>query len=612
MNTNWKALASLVLASAVVAGNAQTSSGSKRKSDKPTVESQIEELRRDLNSQRGQIDSLKRQLADRDTQLQQAQQAASAAQAAAQQAQQAAQTQQQAIAENTQSVNTLQGAVTDLKSNTQSLVTTIQDQQTQVKNALENPDSIHFKGITMSPTGSFLEAATVWRNRATGGDIQTAFNAIPLSAADAAHTSEFFGSGRQSRIALLAEGKMPSFTMRGYYEADWLGVGVTSNNNQSDSYVFRQRQLWAQYQGGAWMFTAGQQWSLATETRQGMTNRTEALPQTIDPAYNVGFVWERQYGARVVWNPVPDKFWAGISVENPQALAPSCSASTGGTCPTYYFLGGAGNNGGLYNGGGAPGASSSGNLASYSYNIAPDLIAKVAFEPGLGHYELFGIARFFRNRIYPEDVGTTPTSKGAYNDSTVGGAIGGSARVPTLQKHLDIGVKGMWGDGIGRYEASSLPDMTLRTDAQMALLHGFSALGTLEWHATPRLEVYSYAGVDYDFRNYFASGKGTEGYGSPYLKLAPCLVEPVPNATPTAGFSPANPSCPGQTKNLQEYTFGTWYDFYRGPKGRLRQGLQYSYVYRGLWSGTGATAGSSVTPKGIDNVFLTSFRYYLP
>ncbi len=33
--------------------------------------------------------------------------------------------------------------------------------------------------------------------------------------------------------------------MTGYYEADWLSAGVTSNNNQSNSYTMRQRQLWA-------------------------------------------------------------------------------------------------------------------------------------------------------------------------------------------------------------------------------------------------------------------------------------------------------------------------------------------------------------------------------
>ena len=111
-----------------------------------------------------------------------------------------------------------------------------------------SPDSISIsKGITLSPTGSFLAAETVWRQKATGGDINTQFTGVPLNYANAAQYSEFYGSGRQSRIALLATGKAsPDLTIGGYYEADFLSAGVTSNNNESNSYTLRQRQVWAQ------------------------------------------------------------------------------------------------------------------------------------------------------------------------------------------------------------------------------------------------------------------------------------------------------------------------------------------------------------------------------
>ena len=83
--------------------------------------------------------------------------------------------------------------------------------------------------------------------------------------------------------------------LTGYYEMDWLGVGTTSNNNESNSYVNRQRQLWGQIAThSGWNITGGQMWSLVTETRKGLDNRTEALPMTIDPQYTVGFSWARQ------------------------------------------------------------------------------------------------------------------------------------------------------------------------------------------------------------------------------------------------------------------------------------------------------------------------------
>ncbi len=51
---------------------------------------------------------------------------------------------------------------------------------------------------------------------------------------------------------------------------------------------------------------------------------------------------------------------------------------------------------------------------------------------------------------------------------------------------------------------------------------------------------------------------------------------------------------------------------YHGPKGRLQMGPQYSYLVRNAWVGYNSTAGVYVAPHGIDNMFLTSFRYYLP
>ena len=52
---------------------------------------------------------------------------------------------------------------------------------------------------------------------------------------------------------------------------------------------------------------------------------------------------------------------------------------------------------------------------------------------------------------------------------------------------------------------------------------------------------------------------------------------------------------------------GYWYDLYKGPKGRLRQGIQYDYAQRQIWSGL-----NGLGSKSIDNMFWTSFRYYLP
>ena len=606
MKTNLKALASLVLTLAVTAGNAQTAASSSsststtKKTHKakapagPSVQSQIDALRTEMQ---GQIQGLQQQLSQKE-----AQQAANAAQAA--------------NSENTQAVSSLQGAVTDLKTNNAALVQTVQDSDKKTAAALEHPDALHYKGITLSPVGSFLAGETVYRSKATGADIPTPFSSIPLSAADSAQLSEFYGSGRQSRIALLAEGKAANFAIRGYYEADFLGVGTTSNNNESNSYVMRQRQAWAQGETNGWTVTGGQMWSLATETKQGMTNRSEATPQTIDPNYIPGFVWERQWGFRVTKELMPKMLWAGVSAENPETL------NLGGTVPANLLLGSYGTNGGAYNGGGTYTISGNvpavGAAANYSFNLAPDMITKLAFEPKFGgHYELFGLARFFQYRNYVGYKNTStfnPTTgvtsvaityTNAYNDSLVGGGIGGSLRYPAFNKKLDIGLKGLWGDGVSRYGSTTLSDATADYNGRLKLLHGYSALASLEAHATPRLDVYVNYGTDGVFRNYSTSPTGGQfGYGNYNFSNKGCDTQPAP----VSAFAPNNPgTCAANNRDLQEFVIGYWYDFYKGPLGRLRQGIQYSYATRNVFSGA-----VGATPQATENMFWTSFRYYLP
>jgi len=462
----------------------------------------------------------------------------------------------------------------------------IQKQLDDLKKQVDTPDAIHFKGVTISPTNSFIEAATIFRNAATGGGINTSFTGIPLEHSGQAQTTEFFGSGRQSRLALKGIGKLDTVEMTAYYELDWLGTGITSNNNQSNSYVMRQRQLWARaaFTNGV-NVSGGQMWSLTTETTKGLDNGTEILPQTIDPQYVAGFVWARQYGFRVAKN-FGDKFWIGGSLENDQALP-------GGSAPTNQFLGSPGLSGGLYN-----------PQANYSFNIAPELVAKMAFEPGWGHWELFGVGRFFRNRIYPN---APASSAGAFNNFAFGGGLGGGYRVPIFNKKLSIGLKGLWGNGTGRNGSSTIADLTFRSDGTISLLHTWSALGTVELTPIPALTFYLNYGADWVGRD-IQSG-GLSGYGLPTANMTGCNTEGLPGGS----FVPAlTGTCAGNNKDVQEAVAGFWYNFYDGPKGRFRMGIQYSRLERNLWSGAGGTTNPGGNARAVDHMFWTAIRYYLP
>jgi len=297
------------------------------------------------------------------------------------------------------------------------LAATVTDDTSKIKKSIENPVALHYKGITLTP-GGFLEGDTVFRPHATGGDIATAFSAIPFEHADSYSLSEFYGSASASRFTLMAEGKVNWGTIRGYYEADFIGVGTSSSNNQSNSYLLRQRLLYAQAETNSHLsITVGQLWSLATENKKGITSPAAdvPVPMTGDPNYMPGFVWTRQYALRVVKSF--SKAAVAIAVENPQAVY---AASLAGNTP-YAVLGSAGLNAGAFNAAissCSPSTSivnytneldsngynvavpvyktvnSCTNLANISFNEAPDLLVKAAFDPGIGHYEIFGISRF--------------------------------------------------------------------------------------------------------------------------------------------------------------------------------------------------------------------------
>jgi hypothetical protein len=634
---------------------------------------ELEELRQALQAQQEQLQMLKEELAKRDRQIDEAREAAAAANSRAAEASSKAIEAVNTTAEVRSTAASLNATVSDLKASNAAPATSVAEAAQESKSE-EGPVAIRYKGISITP-GGFVEAATVSRTRAVSGDINTPFTGIPYPGNSLSRVSENNFTARQSRVSLLAESKVGTAKLTGYWEADWLGTGVTSNNRQSNSYVLRQRIIFAQaaFDNG-WSFTGGQQWTLATENRKGIQNRGEVIPLTIDPQYNVGFTWARQYGFRVV-KDFGGKFALGFAIEGPQgtiggrgfSLATTTTVGTASVATTgNTFLNAPGAGGGLFNFVDPLGSGTGGNTV----NKAPDFIIKAAADPGYGHYELFGIVSTFRNRVYPcgvvgtnaKDTATPapaklvtlacpvdgsvkPSSLGAFDSSQVGGGMGASARLPLFAKKLDFLIKGVAGDGIGRYGSAQLADLTFRPDGTEALIRTAHGLGELEFHPNAKLDLYAYFGGEYAWRAAYkgynsisitttpalpavppsaafptgspAIGATTTtafkliqigGYGSPFANNTGCSTENPPSnqLTPSAGGS-----CAGDTRVIMEGTLGFWHKFYQGPKGGLRWGVQYSYFTRNAWSGNNNTA-ISLVPKAIDNIVWTSLRYYIP
>jgi hypothetical protein len=636
------------------------------------VAAQLSELKQALDAQQQQIRQLSDQVQSRDQQIQQLQQSIQQNQAAALDATSKAETAASESSKQTEQVNALRSDVTDLKQNSTNTALALQETQTSVKSAIESPAAIHYKGITITP-GGFVAAETVYRTRANSSDINTPFNGIPYSANALSKVGETNLTARQSRLSLLGEGTMGKTKLTGYWEADWLGTGVTSNNRQSNSYVLRQRVIYGQaaFSNGL-SFTAGQMWSMTTETRKGIQNRQELPPLTIDPQYNVGFTWARQYGARAV-KDFGGKFAVGVAIEGPQAtiggrgFSSLTTANIGGVSLTTggnTILNAPGAGGGLFN---------FADTSGYSINKSPDVIVKAAADPGWGHYEVFGIFSNFRNRIYPCAVvatnasdtvkpvtattvacpvnGTTaPSVAGAFNDTRNGGGVGANFRVPIVPKILEFAFQGLAGDGVGRYGSAQISDLTFRPDGTEAMIRTGHGLAGLELH-TKKWDVYAYGGAEYGAR---AAYKGYDsititktpaippnaanplgdaattttafklnqigGYGSPFANNSGCQKEVPPSNSlgqfppASAPFTPSSGSgCAGDTRLIQEGTLGFWYKPYGGPKGGLRLGVQYSYFEKFGWSGNNNVAGAAgFAPRAVDNMIWTSIRYYIP
>jgi hypothetical protein len=142
----------------------------------------------------------------------------------------------------------------------------------------------------------------------------------------------------------------------------------------------------------------------------------------------------------------------------------------------------------------------------------------------------------------------------------------------------------------------------------LALIRSYQALETLEYHS-PHWDIYTNAGVEYAGRTVYLNGTTQVGYGRTSSANATCLTEFTPTSTApsgsTTGFAPASNGC-NDPRDLIEGTLGFWYKVYNGPKGRVQFGPQYSYLVKNTWRNT--TGG----PHAVENMFFTSFRYYLP
>ncbi|WP_148301013.1 hypothetical protein [Asaia platycodi] len=211
----------------------------------------------------------------------------------------------------------------------------------------------------------------------------------------------------------------------------------------------------------------GQNWSLLTMFNHGMRARDEQVPLSIDAQYIPGFNWTRNTQIRLVKGFDHGRYNVGVSVENPQQVIAVGSGGqylpAGATSGTYQNAGVNVNN----------------PSTNYSTDIAPDIIGKLAADPGWGHYELTGLLRFAHSRVSYTGTGQSSTK--------VAGGGGGGLILPVEKSHkIFFQASGLVGTGIGRYGTSNIPDVTIDQKGQVKPMPAANVLVGLYGNATKR------------------------------------------------------------------------------------------------------------------------------
>ena len=241
----------------------------------------------------------------------------------------------------------------------------------------------------------------------------------------------------------------------------------------------------------------GQAWSLITLNRIGIIARQENIPQTIDTGYIPGFSYTRNPQFRIVKDFDDRKLWLGLSAESPQAIIYNSGLGTYTGNPTTGIAGG----------------SSLNSSTSYTLDPAPDLIAKLAYDPGYGHYEVYGITRFFRDR-YNND-----------NHTIVGGGGGAGAILPIIDKKLEFQISGLAGTGVGRYGPAQLPDVTMKPDGRLVTIDEGMILTGLTAHPDEQWDLYLFGGMEKELRKAYTVGAQLYGYGTQAIVIAAATSE---------------------------------------------------------------------------------------
>jgi hypothetical protein len=427
-------------------------------------------------------------------------------------------------------------------------------------------------GVKLS-LGGYFDMTSIYRQQNQNADSASNWNAsIPYANSREYRQSEFRASARNTRISLTATAKPDEEnTLGAFVETDFAGVGTTSSANQTSNYTPRLRQAFATYENSdlGLHILGGQTFSLTTMGTEGIQPRKEALPMVLDSGYLPGYVYTRDAQMRVAADFANKKVWAALSVEAPNTNYGGIAVPSNVNSESGASLNGAS-------------ATSTAAANLVANDIAPDIVAKMAFDPGFGHYEIYGLTRFFHDRT------VATNGVGGHDNEALGLGGGTSAYFKVVPKKMEVVASFLGGKGIGRYATAQLPDYAFTPSGDIKPLTEIAAYAGIIGHPTPTWDLFLYSGIEQTFRENFTGT--TYGYGNFDRNNDGCYVE--------------GGSCSAQTQRVWQVTGGAWKSIYKGNFGNVQLGLQSSITRKDAFSGLNDKA-----PHAYESVTLTSFRY---